>query len=203
MRKINGVRNGVGIGGIDRDKLVPFPHFQFAADAQIGARSCAACECRLCRMASTKGSALPSRMGKFQVVQLDDRVVDAATDQGGEKMFGGGNQHALFHQAGGVADPGHVSAHSLQFKPVEISAAKNHARSGGRGQYPQLDGSTAVQSYSAAVDGCADCLFVYQTRSAVCCLMTNLSCLTRLRLWLICHSGGHKDQGCAVHPTLS
>ena len=82
-------------------------------------------------------------------------------------MFGGGDEHALFHQAGGVADARHVAADRLDFKAVEIGAAKNHARSRGGGQDPQVHRSAAVQSHAAAFHRRADCLFVYQVRSAI------------------------------------
>ena len=65
--------------------------------------------------------------GELQVIQLHDGVVDAATDQGGEQVLGGGNQHALFHQTGGIADPGYILAHGLHFKAVQISSAEDYA----------------------------------------------------------------------------
>ena len=71
------------------------------------------------------------------------------------------------------------------------------------GEKSQLDGSAAVQAYPAASDRRADCLFVYQNRSAVRCLMTNLSCLAHLRLWLIDHSRGRMNRRSLADPTLS
>src|SRR5580693_4271534 len=42
--------------------------------------------------------------GDFYVVEVDEDVVDAVGVGGGEKMLGGGEQDALLHEAGGVAD---------------------------------------------------------------------------------------------------
>ncbi len=74
-----------------------------------------------------KGQRAAVENGQLQVIQLHDGIVDAATDQGGEQVLGGGNEHALFHQAGGIADPGYVLAHGLHFKAVQIGAAKDYA----------------------------------------------------------------------------
>ena len=105
--------------------------------------------------------------GQLQVIQLHDGIVDAAPNQGGEQMLGGGNEHALFHQTGGITHPGYVLAHGLQFKAVQVGAPKDHARSRGRGQDPQLDRRAAMQSRAAAVYRCANCLFVNQMESTI------------------------------------
>ena len=72
--------------------------------------------------------------GQFQVVQLHDHVVHAHADERGEQVFSGGDQHALAHQAGGVADLGHVAADGGNLKVVQVSAAEDDARSGRSGQ---------------------------------------------------------------------
>ena len=46
-------------------------------------------------------------------------------------MLSGGNQHALFHQAGRVADTGHIASGRFYFEVVEIGAAKHNPRTGG------------------------------------------------------------------------
>ena len=69
--------------------------------------------------------------GQFEVVELDDHVVDAHADTGREQVFGGRDQDALAHQAGGVSDFGDVAADRLNFEVVEIGAAKED--SGARG----------------------------------------------------------------------
>src|SRR6266481_3078551 len=124
MGEIDGIRHGIGIGRIHGNKLVPFPHLQLPAHAQVGSGSSLFANADF-EDGLDKGQGTAVEDGQLKVIQLNDGIVDATTDQGGEKVLGGGNQHALFHQAGGVTDPSDISAHGLQFKAVEIGAAKN------------------------------------------------------------------------------
>ena len=78
-------------------------------------------------------------------------------------MFGGRNQHALLHQAGGVADAGHVSANRLNLKTIQINTPKNDAGVRGRGKDAKLNRSARVQADTMALDCRANCLFLNQT----------------------------------------
>ena len=75
-------------------------------------------------------------MGSSRLSSADDqRVVDTHADKGGQAdLFGGGDEHALAHEAGGVADLGDVATYCGNFEVVEVGAAENDARAGGRGQ---------------------------------------------------------------------
>ncbi len=66
--------------------------------------------------------------GQLQVVDLDDHVVDAHADEGGEQVFGRRDEHALAHQAGCVAHLGHVASVGGNLKVVQVSAPENDAR---------------------------------------------------------------------------
>ena len=77
-------------------------------------------------------------------------------------MFSGGNQYALLHQTGGVADPRDVSADGFDFKTVQINAVKHDAGPRGRRQNSQVDGSAAVQTYPGAFHRPTNCLLVFQ-----------------------------------------
>ena len=77
-------------------------------------------------------------------------------------MFGGGNQYALLHQTGGVADARDVPADGLDLKTVQIDAVKYNARSRRRRQDSQVDGSSAVQTDPGAFHRSTNCLFVSQ-----------------------------------------
>ena len=79
-----------------------------------------------------QGAAVEDR--QLQIVELDDDVVDAHADQGGKKMLGGGDEHALTHDAGGVADLGDISAGRRNLVVVQIGAAEDHAGASRRGQ---------------------------------------------------------------------
>ena len=97
--------------------------------------------------------------GQFQVVQFDDHVVDAHADEGGEQMFGGGDKNALAHQAGGVADLGHVAADGWNLKVVEVGAAEDDARSGRGGQQTHGDRCAGMEPHARKFNLSGDGLF--------------------------------------------
>ena len=77
-------------------------------------------------------------------------------------MLGRGNEHALFHETGGVTHAGYIAADGLDFETIEIGAAKHDARAGGRGQHAHRDRGATVQTDAAALHRSADCLLVGQ-----------------------------------------
>ena len=91
--------------------------------------------------------------GHFQVVDFDVRVVDAQAVEGAEQMFGGGDQHALAHQAGGVADAGDVAPAGGDGEIVEIGAAENDSGAGGAGVSRMLTGTPLMQADAGGFDG--------------------------------------------------
>ena len=74
-------------------------------------------------------------------------------------MLGGGDQHALAHEAGGVADLGHVAADGGNLKVVQIGAAEDDARPGGRGQQAHGDRRAGVQPDPGEFQGRGNRLF--------------------------------------------
>ena len=84
--------------------------------------------------------------GQFKVVELDDDIIDAHADQRREQVLGGGDEDALAHEAGGVADLGDVAADGGDFEVVEIGAAEDECRSRRGGQQPHLNRGSAVQA---------------------------------------------------------
>ena len=77
-------------------------------------------------------------------------------------MLSRGNEHAFFHEACGVADPGDVPANRFDLEAVEIYAPEYDSRSRRRGQDSKLNRSSTVKPYAAALYRGADCLFQYQ-----------------------------------------
>ena len=71
-------------------------------------------------------------------------------------MLGGGDEHALAHEAGGVADLGDVAADGGNFEVVEVGAAEDDAGAGGRGQKPHGDGCAGMESYPCELEGLSD-----------------------------------------------
>jgi len=79
-------------------------------------------------------------------------------------VLGSGDEHALLHQAGGIADAGHVAADCLDLKAIEIDAAEHDAGSGRCRQNAQANGRAAVQANPLALHNRADCLLLAQER---------------------------------------
>src|SRR5207302_9690235 len=77
-------------------------------------------------------------------------------------MFGGGNQHAFFHQAGGIADPSDVAADRLNLEAIQVGSPKDNPTARGRRNQAQVNGSAAVETDSLTFHSCANCLFLNQ-----------------------------------------
>src|SRR5579864_464853 len=126
MREIDGIRDRVGVGRIDSDELVTLAHLYFAADLQIFSRPALLANACLANHVHKRLRAA-IQDGKFEVVELNNRVVNSQADEGGKNVLGSGDEHAFLHQAGGVADAGHVAGDSLNFKAIEIGATEDNA----------------------------------------------------------------------------
>ena len=68
-------------------------------------------------------------------------------------MLGGGNQHALLHQARGVADPRDVGHVRRDLEIVEIDPAENDARIGWGRHKPQPALHGRMKPYALDFDG--------------------------------------------------
>jgi hypothetical protein len=109
MRKINVAANAEFVGGIDTDAAAIFDDFDRLEDAEVAALSAKAAEAglieeleeRFCRAVKN---------GDFDVVEVDEDVVDTVRVGGGEEVLRGGQQDTLLHEAGGVTDAGDVVA---------------------------------------------------------------------------------------------
>ena len=73
-------------------------------------------------------------------------------------MLGGGDQHALFLQAGGVAHLGYIASYGLDFIAIQIDATEDDAGSGRRRQDSQSHRRAAVQTHTLALYRGANCL---------------------------------------------
>jgi hypothetical protein len=71
-------------------------------------------------------------------------------------VFRGGEQHTLFHEAGGVADAGYVAAVGLDFKVIEIDSAKNDPRIRRRRHQANTSRNGGVEANSTGLDGAFD-----------------------------------------------
>ena len=100
--------------------------------------------------------------GQLQIVELDDGIVDADTDKRREQVLGGGDEHALLHQAGGVADAGYVASTGFDGEAVKVGAVEYDSSSGWRGENSQADWGATVQTDSGAGYRSTNCLLVGQ-----------------------------------------
>src|SRR5580704_2811442 len=133
MREVDGVGDGIGVGGIDSDKFVALAQLELATNAEKSAGTALLADASLLNEFHERAGAAVED-GQFQVVEFDQGVVDASADKGGEQVLGGGDQHALFHQAGGITDAGDVAADGFDVEAVEIGAAEDDSGAGWSGQ---------------------------------------------------------------------
>ena len=75
-------------------------------------------------------------------------------------MLGGGDEHAFFHQAGGIANLGDVAARGLDLVIIEINSAEDNAGACSCRQNAETHRNPAVQSYTFALDRGTNCLLV-------------------------------------------
>ena len=142
---------------MNRNKLVALAHLNFAKNPQILAGPALLADPGLLNQFDKRqGAAIED--GEFEIVQLHNRIVHAQPDKGREQVLGGGDEHALLHETGGIADAGDVAADGFNLKAIQIDAAKHDSRSGRRGKNSHRNRRAAVESYSTAFHGRAHCL---------------------------------------------
>src|ERR1700722_19101097 len=88
----------------------------------------------------------PVENRQFQRVQLNINIVDAAGVQGCQYMLDGGEQHSLFHQAGGIADACDVANVSFNLETIEIDTAEYDACIGRSGDEPDMAPDGGVEA---------------------------------------------------------
>jgi len=81
-------------------------------------------------------------------IYVDEDVVDAAGIDRREEVLGGGEENALFHEAGGVTHARYVVALRFDGKVIEVHAAKNDAGFGRRGDKPNVAVDTSMESHA-------------------------------------------------------
>lgn len=126
MGEVDVAANAEFVGGRDGDAAAVFDDFDRFKDAEVPAFAAKAAEAGLIKELEERlGGTVED--GDFYVIEVDENVVDAVGIGGREKMFGGGEQDALFHEAGGVADPGDVVAVGFDGEIVKVDAAEDDA----------------------------------------------------------------------------
>ena len=137
MGEIDVTANAEFVGRIDADAAAVFDDFNGPEDPEVAAFAAKPTEAGLIEQLKERlGRAVKD--GDFDVVEVDEDVVDAIGVGGGEKMFGGGEQDALLHEAGGIADAGDVVAVGLDGEIVEVDATEDYAGIGRSGLKAEL-----------------------------------------------------------------
>src|ERR1700720_2501273 len=161
MRKVDRIRNRINVRGINSNEFIALAQLDLPPDTKISARFALLPYSRLLNHFDKRArTAIQDR--QLQIVQLNDSVINANPGERREQMLGGGDEHALLHQAGGVTDAGYVASAGFDRKTVEVGAVKHDSRSGRRGQNPQTDRRAAVETHSGASHSSTNCLLVCQ-----------------------------------------
>ena len=174
MGKVDGVADREILRRIEADELFALAHLHRFEHAQILAQPLLPPQSHpLHHLHDGQRAAVQNR--QLQVVQLHNGVVHAHADKGREHMLGGGDQHAFFHQAGGVAHLGDIAPGGLHLEVIEIGAAEDDARTRRGGHDAHAHRDAAVKSDAGALHGRPDCLFKSQNG------LRNLRLLFRLQ----------------------
>src|SRR5260370_14493127 len=188
VRKVNRIRNRIDICAIDGYEFITLAQLDLAHDPEIRARFALPPNPGLLNHLDKRTGAAVQN-GQLKIVQLDDGVVDANADKGRKQVFGGGDEHTLLHEAGGVTDAGHAASAGFDREAVEVGAVEHDSRSGTRGQNPQADRSAAVETDSCACYWGTNCFLVCQGGR-------------RVRLW-VCISLPRKAKFCVWQKSQS
>src|SRR5579864_2294319 len=126
MRKFDVAAHAKFVRGINTDATVAFGDFEGLHDFQVATLAAKLTNARAIEKVH-EGLRGAVENGQLERVDFHVDIVDAARIRRGEQMLGGGEQHAVFHQAGGVTNARDVAAVGLNFKIVEVNAAKHDA----------------------------------------------------------------------------
>ena len=156
LGKVDGVVDAVALAGIDADELFggagAFADFDGLEDAEVFALAALAAQAGG-QHGGDVGLRGAIENGNFEIVDFDDDVVDAEADEGGQQMLGGGDQHALAHEAGGVGNARDVATDGGDFEVVEIGATEDNAGAGRGRDQAQFHGCSGVEADAFKVEG--------------------------------------------------
>lgn len=163
--EVDGIGDGVSVGGIDADEFIALANLNLLQDSKISALAALAAQAgSQNHFDEALSAAIKNR--DFEIIELYGSIIEADADEGRKQVLRGRDEHAFFHQAGGVADARDVAAERFDFVVVEIYTAKDNAGAGSRRQDPQVNGSAAVQADALTLYSATDCLLIQQGEEA-------------------------------------
>ncbi len=157
--KVDGVVDRVAVAGVDADELLAagrgFADFDGFEDADVLTLAALALEAGG-EDGGDVGQGAAVEDGDFEVVDFDDKVIDAEADKGREEVLDGLDENALAHEGGGVGDACDVAAGGWDLEVVEIGAAEDDAGACGGGDEAHLNGCAGVKADAVKAEGLVD-----------------------------------------------
>jgi hypothetical protein len=147
MGKIDVAADAEFVGGINGDAAAVFDDFDGLEDAEIASFAAKAAEAgSIEELEERLGGTVED--GNFDVVEVDKDVVDAVGIGSGKKVLGGGEEDALLHEAGGIADASDIVAVGFDREVVEVNAAENDAGVWRSGLETELGVDAGVETHT-------------------------------------------------------
>ncbi len=134
-----------GVGRDDANALALGFDGDFAANAEVAFAAAVNADAGFLDEVD-EGIATAVENRDFEVVDFDVGVVDAHAVEHAEEVFGGGNEHALAHEAGGVAHTGDVTPACGDGEAIEVGTEKDDSRHGRSGKNADFDVDTVVKA---------------------------------------------------------
>ena len=100
--------------------------------------------------------------GNFQIVELNNSVVDAKDVKGRKEMLDCRNQNALLHQGCCVGDVRDILDRGFNRKVLEVNSVENDAVARRGWQDSEVDRSARVKADSGKRDWLCQSVFVFQ-----------------------------------------
>jgi hypothetical protein len=144
------------VGGIDADAAAVFDDLDRFEDFKVAPFAAQATKAGLIEELEERlGGTIED--GDFDIVEVDEDVVDAVGVGGGEKVLGGGEQDALLHEAGGVAYASDIVAVGFDREIVQVDTAEDDAGVWGSGEKTELSVDTGVETHTRGFYGTMNC----------------------------------------------
>ena len=139
------------LGGEDGYALAAIFDRNRTADAKVAALAAVLVDAGLFEQPH-EGQTAAIQDGNFQVVDFHVDVVDPHGIENAQQVLSGGDENALAHQAGGVADARHVPPTGGNLEVIQIRAHEDDPRRDGSGENADFDGSAAMKPYTPGFD---------------------------------------------------
>ena len=163
MIVVNETMNAEFIGGINADAAVSIGKFERLEDTNV-APLAAQPACARARKEINERLGRAVEDGQLEGVEFDINVVHAAGVKSRENVLGSRKQHALLHQACGIAHARDIANMRFDLEVIEVHPAKNDAGIGWCGDQSKTAMHGRVQTSPFGFDGALNCDLVWHPR---------------------------------------